>query len=70
MLTINILGKKITCLRPKAHVSEKKGLEKRYMIHKGHFELVNQKDMRSNTQNKTEKNINNFARKRQMEATS
>ena len=24
------------------------------MIHKGHFELVNQKDMRSNTQNKTE----------------
>ena len=24
------------------------------MIHKGHFESVNQKDMRSNTQNKTE----------------
>jgi hypothetical protein len=24
------------------------------MIHKGHFELINQKDMRSNTQKKTE----------------
>ena len=26
----------------------------RLMIHKGHFGLVNQKDMRSNAQNKTE----------------
>jgi G:T/U-mismatch repair DNA glycosylase len=28
--------------------------EQRLMIHKGHFGLVNQKDMRSNAQNKTE----------------
>ena len=37
------------------------GLEKSLMIHKGHFELVNQKDMRSNAQKKTE-NISSYSK--------
>jgi hypothetical protein len=43
---LNVLDQRHRCLRT--------GEEKRLMIHKGHFELVNQKDMRSNTQKKTE----------------